>query len=323
MTLADYPRCDEQVRAIAGRVWGAGDGPVDRRHGQGRVVSDRTRIREVLQQQGIGPDFSYASPGKPADLDYIHRRTRDADLFFVSNTRMEDAEADCVFRVANGPAQLWLPDTGEIQARPDAEAVAGGMKLRLRLPPAGSVFVVFGGTAKPTRPPEPLTPPAISASLEIAGAWDVQFPPDLGAPPSHTFERLVSWTEVPDDGIKYFSGTATYLKEFDVPAALLEKGGRLELDLGKLRNIAEVTLNGTPLGMRWKPPFSYDVTALVQPGRNKLAVKITNLWANRLSGDAQLPREKRITRVTQKVRPAGPLESGLLGPVHLSAYAAP
>jgi hypothetical protein len=321
VTLADYPRCDEQVRTVAGRIWGTGDGgeKLDRRYGKGRVVSDRNRVREILQQQGVGPDFACASPGQPADLDYIHRRTLDSDIYFVSNTRMEDAEADCVFRVANRPAQLWLPDTGEIQSRPDAEAVAGGVKLRLHLPPAGSVFVVFGGAAKPTQPAATAwSPTRASESLEVAGPWEVQFPPDLGAPPARTFERLVPWTDIPDDGIKYFSGTATYLKEFDVPASLLDRGGRLELDLGQLRNIAEVTLNGTPLGLRWKPPFSYDVTGLVQPGRNKLAVKITNLWANRLAGDALLPRDKRITRVTQKLRFGGPLEAGLFGPVRLS-----
>ena len=145
----------------------------------------------------------------------------------------------------------------------------------------------------------------------------MQFPPNLGAPPSRVFEKLVSWTTIPDDGVKYFSGTATYLKEFEVPASLLAQGDHLELDLGQLRNVAEVTLNGKPLGIRWKPPFSYDVTGLVRPGKNTLAVKITNVWANRLAGDAKLPRDKRITRITQKVGLGGPLEAGLFGPVQL------
>ena len=58
-------------------------------------------------------------------------------------------------------------------------------------------------------------------------------------------------------------------------------------------------------------------TGVVRPGKNTLAIKITNLWANRLAGDARLPQDKRITRITQKVRLGGPLESGLFGPVQL------
>ena len=322
VTLADYPRCDEQVKTIAERVWGAGDGgaKLDRRYGKGRIVSDRKRVREILQQQGLGPDFAYTSPGKPADLDYIHRRTLDSDIYFVSNTKMEDTEADCVFRVAPRRAQLWFADTGEIQACPDAEPVADGVKLKLRLPAAGSVFVIFGGNAKPTLPATSmLAQTNVLASLEVAGPWEVKFPPNLGAPESRVFDQLVSWTTIPDDGIKYFSGTATYLKEFEAPASLLAHGGRLELDLGQLRNVAEVTLNGQELGISWKLPFRYDVTGVVKPGKNKLVAKITNLWANRLAGDAKLPREKRITRITQKVGLGGLLEAGLFGPVQLRA----
>lgn len=320
VTLADYPQRDKEIQAIADRIWGAGDvgKNVDRRYGQGRVIADRNRMREILQQQGLGPDFSCTSPGKPADLDYIHRRTLDADIYFVSNTQMEEAEADCVFRVAPRLAQLWLPDTGEIRSCPDSEAVAGGVKLRLRLPPAGSVFVVFGGQAKPTLPVSTTRGPTNAPPpLEITGSWEVRFPPDLGAPTSRVFDKLVSWTTVPDDGVKFFSGTATYLKEFEVPALLPTEGGHLELDLGQLRNVAEATLNGQPLGIRWKPPFSYDVTGLVRPGKNKLEVKITNVWANRLAGDSKLPLDKRITRIAQKVGLGGPLEAGLFGPVQL------
>lgn len=321
-SLADYPRCDERVKAVAERLWGPGDGTQtrERSYGGGRVLSDRNAVREVLRQRGIGPDFAYTCPGKPADLDYIHRRTLDSDIYFVSNTRMEDAETECTFRVdpLRRP-QFWHPDTGEIEPCTAFECVAGGVKLKLRLPPAGSIFVVFSGAAKeatPTPPPaDDNNPPA---PLEITGSWEVRFPLNLGAPPSRVFEELVSWTIIPDDGIKYFSGTATYVKEFDVPDRLLAGGGRLELSLGQLRNVADATLNGRPLGILWKPPYSYDVTGLVRSGRNELKIEIVNLWANRLSGDAKLPLEKRVTRLTQKVPVSGPLESGLLGPVRIT-----
>jgi hypothetical protein len=113
-TLADYPRRDEQIKAIAERMWGAGKAEVA--YGKGRVIADHKRVREILQQRGIGPDFSYTSPGTPADLDYIHRRTQDADIYFVTNTKMEDAEADCTFRVTSRLPQFWHADTGTIPA---------------------------------------------------------------------------------------------------------------------------------------------------------------------------------------------------------------
>ena len=319
-SLADYPRCDEQVKAIAERIWGPGKvgETSERSYGKGRVLADRKQVRDVLQQRGIGPDFAYSSPGTPADLDYIHRRTQDSDIYFVTNTQMEYAEADCTFRVPPRLPKLWYPDTAEIKPCNEYARVPGGMKVKLRLPPAGSVFVVFSGTAPETDPTpvakvdgKPLLP------HEITGPWEVRFPPNLGAPPSRVFDQLVSWTTIPDDGIKFFSGTATYLKEFEVPASLLAGDLRLELDLGQLRNVADVTLNGKPLGILWKPPYACDVTGLVRSGNNELKVEITNLWANRLVGDAQLPREKRVTRITQKVPIAGPHESGLFGPVLL------
>jgi len=319
-SLADYPRCDEQVGTIAERVWGPGNGNEtrERSYGKGRVISDRNRVRDILQQQGIGPDFAYSSLEKPADLDYIHRRTQDADIYFVSNTQMEEAEADCTFRVSSRRPQLWYPDTGDLKPCTGYSRVPGGMKLKLRLPPAGSVFVVFSGTAPETAPtPAPKETRALPAPLDITGPWEVRFPANLGAPPSRVFDKLVSWTTVPDDGIKYFSGTATYLKEFEVPPALPAGDWRLELSLGLIRNVADATLNGKPLGILWKPPYTYDVTGIIRGGKNELKIEIVNLWANRLVGDAKLPKEKRVTRITQRVPIGGPYESGLLGPVQL------
>jgi hypothetical protein len=319
-SLARYPQCDKEVKTLAERLWGP-DGSEqvsERSYGKGRIVADRKRVREMLQQQGLGPDFAYQSPGAPADLDYIHRRTLNSDIYFVSNTQMEEAEAECIFRVPPRLPQLWHPDTGAVEPCTGYSRVPGGMKLRLRLPAAGSVFVVFSGAVTAGLPEplakvdgKPLKP------LDITGPWEVRFPPNLGAPASCIFEKLVSWTEMPEDGIKYFSGTATYVKTFEVPEGVLAGDNRLELSLGAFRNVAEATLNGKPLGILWKPPYVYDVTGLVRSGKNELEIEITNLWANRIVGDEKLPRERRVTRITQKLPVGGPHESGLLGPVQL------
>ncbi len=159
----------------------------------------------------------------------------------------------------------------------------------------------------------------IPEPIEIAGAWEISFPAGWGAPESIVLDKLISWSEHSDTGVKYFSGTACYRKEFDIPAELLRDDKCLSLDLGTVRNIAEVTLNGTNLGILWKQPFSVDITDTVKPGRNCLEVEVTNLWPNRIIGDQFLPENKRFTRTNVKKfkRNSPLLTSGLLGPVQI------
>jgi hypothetical protein len=130
---------------------------------------------------------------------------------------------------------------------------------------------------------------SLPAPLPIPGPWAVNFPPGWAAPASVTFDCLQSWTDHTNPGVKYFSGTATYEKEFEVPPDWLTPTRVICLDLGAVKNFAEVSLNGESLGILWKPPFRVDVTAAARPGKNTLTVKVTNLWPNRLIGDEQLP----------------------------------
>jgi hypothetical protein len=131
--------------------------------------------------------------------------------------------------------------------------------------------------------------PALPDPFEIKGSWNLAFPKGWKAPDRVTLERLISWTDHPNPGVKYFSGTATYHKQFQLPAGLAGKGRGLYLDLGRVAVIAEVKLNGHDLGILWKPPFRVDVTEVLQTGANDLTVKVVNLWPNRLIGDDMLP----------------------------------
>jgi hypothetical protein len=161
--------------------------------------------------------------------------------------------------------------------------------------------------------------PSVADPLEVAGPWELRFPPKWGAPESVTLERLISWPQHKDDGVKYFSGTATYVKQLDVPAAMLGEGKALYLDLGMVKNLAEVSLNGQNLGVLWKPPFRVEISGLAKPGSNRLEIKVTNLWPNRLIGDQKLPEKDRFTWTTFNPYKADSplLDSGLLGPVML------
>ena len=182
----------------------------------------------------------------------------------------------------------------------------------------------------------------LPAPQEITGAWQLNFPPNWGAPPSVTLQKLGSWTDHTNSGVRYFSGTATYEKEIEIPDERLTAGRELWLDLGAVKNFAEVSLNGHDLGVLWKPPFRAKLTAAAKLGVNKLVVKVTNLWPNRLIGDEQLPPDcewngmelkawpqwlldgkpsptGRLTFTTWHHWTKGSqlLESGLLGPVTL------
>lgn len=131
--------------------------------------------------------------------------------------------------------------------------------------------------------------PKLPAPVTLGGPWQVAFPPNLGAPASAAFDRLLSWPDHADAGIRFFSGTATYTKTFELPAAFFGEGREITLDLGRVEVIAQVTLNGQPLPTLWKPPFRLRVDGVAKPGANTLAVRVTNLWPNRMIGDAALP----------------------------------
>ncbi len=184
---------------------------------------------------------------------------------------------------------------------------------------------------------------AAPREFDLSANWHLGFPPNLGAPVSVDLSKLISWPEHVDPGVKYFSGSAVYSKEFDAPAWV--RGSEVVLDLGRVKNFATVWLNGRELAVLWKEPFQVDVTSALRPGRNRLEIKVTNLWPNRLIGDEQLPpdvewngaqlkewpawlkngdprpKTGRIAFATWKFWSKGLplLESGLIGPVKLKA----
>jgi len=531
-TLMGYPKRDQKITRLANRMWNTCDGKTVRTgsYGKGRVVWNRP-VAEVLQEQGIGPDFQYAGSDARTQLDYVHRRTTKEDIYFVVNLNERWESVECAFRVQGKRPQLWHPETGQLRDIPAYDMRNDSTRLTLHLKPAESVFVVFREPATPHHLArvEPLARPAadtprafaphsatpggpmwlsdgrgevadqyisfdlgapqhiekirvwnyiesvrgfmnygikdmeilasqkgtdyqtvgafslqeasqvedkhyhqdldvdidkaryvrfdvktnhstthysngvskhvglcrvkffgdqdiagvkihavssgvafdpasddnvgparpaaelrldpsnrpylrvwspgtyalhhtrtrtekievlsVPGPLEIDGPWQVSFAPGWGAPERKTFATLMSWSDSEDDGIKYFSGRATYSKTFDMPQGRLEKKAHLELDLGVVHKVARVLLNEREIAVLWKPPFCVDITDAVKPGKNDLTVEVANTWTNRLIGDAYLPAEKQYcktnlhARLSRKDRPLQP--SGLLGPVKI------
>jgi len=303
-------RQDADVQKIAAELWGGTTG-------KGTVL-DVPSGREALTKLDVLPDFETAEVPTGADVEYIHRRTETADIYFVANRAKQAAQFTATFRVADKAPELWNAVTGERRFATAYRAENGRTTVPLELGPCGSVFVVF---RKSATAPTTLTgnnSPAAVRLRELSGAWQVQFDPKWGGPASATFAKLESWTKRAEPGIKYYSGTATYQQKLQVSAAELSKS--LALDLGEVHELAEVRLNGKSLGVVWAPPFRVKVpVGCLQAGDNKLEIEVVNFWPNRIIGDQTVPEGKRLTKTNiRKLTKDTPLvESGLLGPVEL------
>ena len=164
----------------------------------------------------------------------------------------------------------------------------------------------------------------------LDGPWKVSFPPNLGAPGQIQLPTLESWTTNADDGVKYFSGTATYSTKLRAPRSWFQSKSKLQLDLGTVRDIAEVSVNGKALGILWKAPYRIEITDALKSGENVIEIKVTNEWTNRLIGDRAALPEHRILD-PDSAAPGGfggsgaqnqkPVDSGLLGPVSIASFA--
>ncbi|HUT88017.1 MAG TPA: glycosyl hydrolase [Thermoguttaceae bacterium] len=356
--LRDYPACDEEVVRLADQLWGPeGANAGCRSLGRGTIICG-TEIDEALRAEGILRDFE-------GPWDYIHRRSGDADVYFVAGS----GHAECTFRTTGKEPELWDPATGAIRDAVWYRATDDGRTVvPIRLPENGSAFVVFRRPAErrhvvsvsapaedgmeiegrsgdaaqlrlwqkgrfvlETSEGERVTVEAakLPEPLALAGPWEVRFAPGWGAPESIVFDALTPWNEHPNEGIRYFSGTAGYRKTFELDES--QAGGLVRLALGEVGHVAEVRVNGRPLGVVWTAPWTVDLTGLVKAGENELEIEVTNVWVNRLIGDSRLPVEKRLTRSNVRLfretdqyrrfegfSPKDALmPSGLLGPVRL------
>jgi hypothetical protein len=245
---------------------------------------------------------------------FLHRKLNNGGLYFLANRVDREEKIEASFRISGYKAEFWDPATGK--TAPASYRIENGRTyVTVPLERFGSVFVVFREPAKSKSQVIPAITP--QNRMEIAGPWKVAFQPDRGAPSSAIFESLQDFRDNSDQGIRYFSGIATYTKEVQIPKELA--GKQLWLDLGQVHNLAEVWVNGKLAGTAWKPPYRVDISSLVAAGANKIEIRSVNLWVNRLIGDAQPGVENKITLTTRNFyRADSPLvPSGLIGPVRI------
>src|SRR5436190_4649386 len=311
---SDPSLADDQAEfhSLADKLWGSGSSASV---GKGRVYGVQ-KVGDVLQTLHISPDIEYTKHNTDTTTLFVHRKLADGDLYFLDNRNDRDEGFDAIFRIEDKAAELWHPDTGQIEPA-SYQSTSGRTTVPLRLEPWGTVFVVF---RHPAKAPSRAIPDAVEQALAtVEGPWDVAFEPDRGAPPRITLDKLISWPESPDQGVKYFSGAATYTRMLQPTGYWFKPDAHLWIDLGQVKNLAEVSVNGKPLGIAWKTPYRVAATGALRPGENRIEIKVTNGWANRIIGDRQPNAAKTYSFTSPKFYKANaPLQpSGLLGPVQV------
>jgi hypothetical protein len=305
--LMNYPASDAEVKQLANELWG-----------KGRVTAGRT-AREVLLSQHVKPDFESESLDevKP-EINFVHRSDGDAQIYFIANRSTNAVVLNCRFRVADLAPELWDAVSGTHRFAGAYTEGDGITKMPLKLDPCGSQFVVFREPAKSHPSRAKRNDVKYTMFSNLTGPWTVAFDTKWGGPPSARFDTLASWTSRAEPGIKYYSGTAVYRKEFEIPATATNKP--IQIDLGDVRELAEVKVNGQSCGIAWAPPFQVDISHAIKAGTNQLEVEVVNFWPNRIIGDDFLPESERLTRtnIRQLTRKTPLMPSGLIGPVHLT-----
>lgn len=317
-SLTAYPRADAEVARLAKALWAE-----DAAAGPRRVLADRD-ARAVLRDHGVLPDFEYRAECPDARMDYIHRRDGATEIYFVANRSNRTEHVTATFRVSGRAPELWDAVSGSRRFATTYSETNGRTTVPLTFAPYGSWLVVFRQPAAAHPPTGRPNQPAFQTLTELTGGWTVKFDPVWGGPATIQFDRLLSWSRHSEPGVRFYSGTATYVKAFDLPAATGNATARpLFLDLGEVRELAEVRVNGQSCGITWAPPFRVDITSAARPGRNEVTIDVVNFWPNRLIGDAALPLEQRRTRTNiRKLTSATELmPSGLLGPVRVLTHA--
>ena len=286
--------------------------------------------KEALKAKGILADCEFINKPEGKIVDYIHRRfdshslrdVENVDYYFISNQNKETIQLKVAFRVTGKQPELWNPVTGEISNVTNYYEENGRIFIDLSLNPNGSTFVVFRKPAVSTENRKQTSKPMIVNNLqEINNSWVVQFDEKWGGK-NIKMDSLISWTDHPDDGIKYYSGKATYKTTFDVlNVGKVLKLTDIQLNLGIVKDvgIAKVKLNGRDLGILWCPPYQVSVSGLLKGKGNILEIEVVNTWRNRLIGDREKPQNERFTKTNITIKPDWKLEpSGLLGPVKLT-----
>ena len=313
----------------------------------GGKIKPIKELETVLTQLGLAQDF-VALPTNPTKFSLIwsHRRSGNAEAFFVANPGPGGSDdhpwaGEVKFRVTGKVPELWHPERGTMEQIAVWRVEGQQTIIPLRFRSQESYFIVFRDKQPSDLTPLPAQPAQgwvetrggkryqqteMTTTLEVTGPWQVKFQPPKGQGESwqQDFQLLEDWSKHTDARVRGFSGTATYKTTIQVKPEQVGGELRYRLDLGRVEQIAEVRLNGKPLGIVYYKPYTLDAGDAVKAGANELEIEITNTWVNRLIADEALPAEQRQTfdhfNYVSRTKKTIPDPAGLLGPVALRAY---
>jgi len=345
-SLVNFPDCDKQVQKLAAELWGkqeiskGGGTLVTFKNQAGQLstelYSPYDSTATLLLKLGVNPDFTASG-----SIRYNHRSLPDREIYFISNRTDHPVEDVCLFRDGTLNAELWDAVTGEVRSLGNLKKGKTGISIPVKLDVSQSHFVIFNKSARSPKTMVRNDFPDAKAVSTLKGAWSVAFDPTWGGPAKVQFDSLSDWKTRPEEGIRYYSGIATYSKTFDLPDSCKSLNtSTWFLNLGKVKNMARVKLNSKDLGVIWTTPLQVNISQAVKKKENLLEIEVANLWINRLIGDEALPDDGikdhqwpewllkgsprtsgRYTFTTHRFYKKGdPLvESGLIGPVTILA----
>lgn len=346
-----------RVQKLVAEIFGGDSFAVIHRNAYGRgmaifVPDEEESLVQVLASLKPQLGFDHAD----TDIAFLQRGEGGRQIYFVTNTSSRRKSFTALFRDGVGKPRLWDPMTGNASDAPQFDPSDNGTRVPVDLDPYGSILVAFDGSqasqaisstdfpssslafdqsklvwtarvqksgkyfAMTSKGKQEFNVKAPASRIAVAGPWSFV----VGAEhPALTLDTLKSWTEIPQ--FKFYSGQGTYKVEVDVPREAISGGCGLWLDLGDVREIAEVTVNGNAAGVCWKLPYRLDISSWAKAGRNQIAVTVTNLLINRVLGEPDpdfsgLPQPLRFPLPEEKKMIPAPLPSGLLGPVEIIPY---
>jgi hypothetical protein len=287
------------------------------------LTAPQRALIEVLREH-LAPDFAPAGNQQSNGLTFLHRRLGGDDIYFVTNLQLEPSEIAVTFRATGKLPERWDPMSGEIAPVLVYKTETAGVEIPIRLGARGSVCILFragqpqphvmetnldevrdvngrqvegitshngeahatvlkNGQSKTAR----LMVSGLPEPLAVSGTWRLTLE-------GHRFEKvqeevpqLKSWTD--DLRSEHFSGTGRYEIDFQVPREYVSTSLEAMLELGRVGDVAEVNLNGQPVGVAWMQPYQLNVTEAIRAGTNHLEVLVTNTLINYVSGLTKLP----------------------------------
>ncbi len=317
-SLQNQPQADEQVNKLAKELWAEADGEKVkyRQYGKGYIMNGLS-LEEAFEIISCIPDCKL-----PEDhsIHYGHRTMPGIDIYFLSNQTDEEKIIYPEFRITGKQPELWDATTGSIRDLPAYEQKGQSTAVPLKLAANESAFIVFRrSAASPVSGNIVDNYPDPKVITELKGPWNVTFDTAKRGPSEPVaFETLYDWGTSSEKRIKYYSGSADYRIQFDLPQKQPDQ--RILIDLGNLTAMAKVFVNGAYAGGVWTPPYRLDITEQVKTGTNELKITVVNTWTNRMIGDLNLPEAERETwSLVNQYNSQSPLQpSGLFGPVTIN-----